>query len=330
MHTKLKARRAKGHPIRSLRRKWKPHRLTTNRSKKRRAIEVGQLEAWLTHGRGSFHFENLSSLRSVLTWFFKAFGLYAPGERRAMELEVREMRFAFPNLPEAFDGFRILHLSDLHIDGMADLSERIVDQIRPLTYDLCILTGDYRFESYGPCRTLKYPMATLLEGIRAPEGIIGVLGNHDFLEIAGLLEEMGVTMLINESFAVRRGGEEIRFLGLDDPHYYGCDDLDAALAGVPQDVFKTMVVHTPELYEEAEKAGMDLYLCGHTHGGQIRLPLVGPILLNSHSPRRMARGSWTWGKMQGYTSPGAGSSMVPVRFNCPPEIGLIELMHIPG
>ena len=97
---------------------------------------------------------------------------------------------------------------------------------------------------------------------------------------------------------------------------------------MPGEAFKILVVHTPELYEEAERAGVDLYLCGHTHGGQIRLPVVGPLLLNSHSPRRLASGPWTWKSLQGYTSPGAGSSMVPVRFNCPPEIGLIELKSL--
>ncbi|MHC4946106.1 MAG: metallophosphoesterase, partial [Planctomycetota bacterium] len=89
--------------------------------------------------------------------------------------------------------------------------------------------------------------------------------------------------------------------------------------------FKVLAVHTPELFQEASDAGIDLYLCGHTHGGQICLPWIGPVLLNSHCPRRLTRGRWKQGSMQGYTSTGAGSSMVPLRFNCAPEIALIEL-----
>jgi hypothetical protein len=84
-------------------------------------------------------------------------------------------------------------------------------------------------------------------------------------------------------------------------------------------------VHTPELVDEAAAAGVDLYLCGHTHGGQICLPWIGPIIVNANCPRRYARGLWRHRHMQGYTSPGVGTSGVPVRFFCPPEIGVIEL-----
>jgi predicted MPP superfamily phosphohydrolase len=132
-------------------------------------------------------------------------------------------------------------------------------------------------------------------------------------------------MLMNQSLSVTHDGDTIWLIGLDDPHYYGCDDLLGALHGVPEEVFKVLLVHTPELVAEAATHGIDLYLCGHTHGGQICLPWLGPVISGANCPRRYVRGAWRHKRVQGYTSAGVGVSVVPVRFFCPPEIVLIEL-----
>jgi predicted MPP superfamily phosphohydrolase len=139
------------------------------------------------------------------------------------------------------------------------------------------------------------------------------------------LERMGIRMLINEGLELRHNQDSLWLIGVDDPHYYGCDDLPGALRGIPPEAFKILLVHTPELIKEAEACGVDLYLCGHTHGGQVCLPLIGPIIANTNCPRQYTRGIWKYKNLQGYTSPGVGTSGVPVRFFCPPEIGLIEL-----
>jgi predicted MPP superfamily phosphohydrolase len=141
---------------------------------------------------------------------------------------------------------------------------------------------------------------------------------------------MGVQVLVNDSVEVGSGAQAIRVIGVDDPHYYGCDDLAAALADVPADAFKVLLAHSPEMYEEAAQAGIHLYLCGHTHAGQIRLrvPFTGRLfapLKNADCPREYADGAWRHRTMQGYTSAGLGSSLLPVRYNCPPEIVIIEL-----
>jgi predicted MPP superfamily phosphohydrolase len=138
-------------------------------------------------------------------------------------------------------------------------------------------------------------------------------------------ERMGIRMLVNQAWELHNGSESIWFIGLDDPHYFGCDNLPAALKGVPRDAFKILLVHTPELFKDASVSGVNLYLCGHTHGGQIRLPLLGPLVVNTNCPRRYARGPWQYKGVQGYTSAGVGSVIVPVRFHCPPEVGLLEL-----
>jgi uncharacterized protein len=173
-------------------------------------------------------------------------------------------------------------------------------------------------------------MALILGAIRAKYGVLGILGNHDPAEIAMELAKMGVHMLINDATELRSGGSSLWIAGVDDPHYYGCDDLGTALSDVPNDGFKVLLAHTPEMYEEAHAAGIHLYLCGHTHGGQIRLPKpfrgswAAPFR-NAACPREYTCGTWSHGALQGHTTAGVGASLLPVRYNCPPEIAVIEL-----
>ena len=124
---------------------------------------------------------------------------------------------------------------------------------------------------------------------------------------------------------VRNNDESIWIIGIDDPHYYGCDDLPQAVKGVPDGSFKILLVHTPEMLREAHQAGISLYLCGHTHAGQICLPWIGPLVINADCRRSFVSGTWRYGEMCGYTNPGCGTSLLPVRFLCPPEITLITL-----
>jgi predicted MPP superfamily phosphohydrolase len=127
-------------------------------------------------------------------------------------------------------------------------------------------------------------------------------------------------MLINESLELPLGSQSIFIVGIDDPHYYGCDDLQLAMRGVPRESFKLLMVHTPEIIKEAHGYGIDLYLCGHTHGGQICLPIIGPIFVNANCARKFTRGTWQYKSLKGYTSAGVGSSGVPVRFFCPRKL----------
>jgi predicted MPP superfamily phosphohydrolase len=231
----------------------------------------------------------------------------------------------FKNLPANFDGFRILHLTDLHIDGLDGLAEIVAERIAGLHADLCVMTGDYRYELVGPCDAVYPRMQTILSRVQAHHGVAAVLGNHDESEIAEELEKLGVRMLINEAIEIRRGGDCLWVVGVDDPHCYGFDDLDGALESVPANAFKILLAHSPEIFEEAAAAEVDLCLCGHIHAGQIRLPLLGGILTNADCPRSYAHGEWNHRGLRGYTSAGVGCSLLPVRYNCPPEIALIEL-----
>jgi predicted MPP superfamily phosphohydrolase len=165
----------------------------------------------------------------------------------------------------------------------------------------------------------------MLSRISAKHGIFGVLGNHDSAEMAIALEQMGVRMLVNDAAEIRQRNAAVWLVGVDDPFDYGCDDLAGALASVPPAAFKNLLAHAPEMYREAADRGTHLYLCGHTHAGQIRFPVIGSLRHNASCPKPLSYGLWAYKEMRGYTTAGAGSSMLPIRFNCPPEVALIEL-----
>jgi uncharacterized protein len=291
---------------------------------KRKLIEQKQLKTWSRRGN-SPHAEKFTLIKLLLDMGLWATGLRGRGERNALTPVLKHLRLTFHTLPDAFHGFRILHLSDLHIDGLTGLAERVADSLQALEVDLCVLTGDYRFLTRGSCQEVYPRMACLLAQVNTRHGMIGILGNHDVAEMVPEFEGMGVKMLLNTAVEIRRDRQSLWIVGVDDPHYYGCDDLPGALRGVPSDAFKVLLVHTPELLAEAHHHGIHLYLCGHTHGGQIRLPFVGPVITHANCPRKYVRGAWQYGTVKGYTSPGVGCSGVPARFLCPPELVLIEL-----
>lgn len=261
----------------------------------------------------------------LLRALFTLVGIYARGKRNAIRPVLKRLTFTFPDLPEAFDGFELLQISDLHIDRMDGLAEALVPLLQPLRPDLCALTGDYRWEIVGSCAEVYPRLDKLLKSIHAGDGVVGILGNHDASEIAFHLEDRGVRMLVNESILLRRGAATLCIAGTDDPFDYFCGDLNATFADVPPGVFTILLCHTPQLYEGAAERGVSLYLCGHTHAGQIRLPGIGAVKKNVSLPRKFIQGEWTHGNMQGYTSWGAGCSTLPIRLNCPAEVTLIRL-----
>lgn len=172
-------------------------------------------------------------------------------------------------------------------------------------------------------------MKQLCRGCRASapikKPIYGVLGNHDTIRMIPELEEIGIRMLLNECEMIERGNQRIHMAGIDDAHFYRADNIEKAASGIPSDEFSILLSHTPEIYRQAAHADFNLLLSGHTHGGQICLPGRIPITLDLVLPRHMGSGAWRYHGMIGYTSVGAGSSIVPVRFNCPPEITLHHL-----
>ena len=267
-----------------------------------------------------FHPENWYSAHAVIRTSLKLVGMYGRARRNAHAIRVVTNQISLPSLPPGCDGLRILHLSDLHIDMSEHIVEHLIECIRHLSYDMCVLTGDYRFHTHGDYSAVLEGMAALREHLTAP--VYGVLGNHDTVKMLPDLEQMGIEMLLNEHrrFAFNEAG--VYVAGIDDAHFFGADNIEKAMHPIPLEAFTLFLSHTPEVYRQAAHAGADLFLCGHTHGGQICLPGGIPVLLDARIPRRLGKGAWQHAAMAGYTSPGAGSSIVDARLNCPPEVTL--------
>lgn len=257
-------------------------------------------------------------------------GVYEQGKQNALKLKTTRITFHFPSLPPSFDDYTILFLSDLHLDGLDGLTERVQELVRKHSADLCLLGGDFRMEHHGPFTEALARLRRLLPEIRARDGIIGIMGNHDCLEMMEPLVESGVTILLNDSQAIERNGERIWIIGVDDPHYFKCHNLDHAFEGVPEGSFRIFLAHSNEIYREASAYYPQLYLCGHTHGGQIQIPLIGAIFTHSKAPRSLYYGPWKHGRMLGYTSCGVGVSGVPTRFATQGEVLLITLKRAPA
>lgn len=269
-------------------------------------------------GKVWFHIEHIRTLHRVICALLKFTGLYRRGHRNALAVQVNFQELPCPALPEAFDGFRLLHISDPHIDGNPELTDRLARLIDPLDYDACVITGDFREGTFEDYDLPAQRMVELRRHIKA--GTWAVLGNHDAIEMVPALEAGGIRMLLNEHAVLKHGDDSVWLAGVDDPHYYETDNLDQAIERVPENGFKILLAHSPEICRKAAFSGVHLYLCGHTHAGQVCLPGGRPLLVNSKCPRACHSGLWFFEGMTGYTSRGAGTSSVAVRFNCPPEI----------
>jgi predicted MPP superfamily phosphohydrolase len=275
-------------------------------------------------GRINFsHPDKWYSVPSAMTQALKLTGMYWLGARNAERLQVRHNRLALRELPAAFDGFTILHLTDLHVEMNEGVVQRMTELAAALDYDICVLTGDFRAKAFGPVEAALRGMRCVRS--RLGQSVYGVLGNHDSLRMLPGLEAMGIRMLVNESVTIKRGHQCIHLAGVDDANYYAAADVEKAASAIPRADFSILLSHTPEIYKEAAGAGFNLCLSGHTHGGQICLPGSTPLTLSCDLPRHMGAGAWNYQGMKGYTSVGVGSSIIPVRFNCQPEITLHHL-----
>lgn len=239
-----------------------------------------------------------------------------PGRPRLTHVTLR-----LPDLPAALDGLRVGQISDMHLGQpyAAENSRWAVEQVGRAAPDLIALTGD--FVSYEPAIA---ELPGILTPLRAPLGVYAVPGNHDYWEglpeIVACLEPLGVRFLINRGEPVGPGGA-LYLAGIDDS-WNGRPNLAAALAGRPAGAFTLLLAHAPDSADEAAGQGVQVQLSGHTHGGHLRLPLLGAFVLPRHG-WRYAMGHAHVGGLQLYVSRGVGG--MPMRFGCPPEASIITL-----
>ena len=286
---------------------------------RKRLQRQADVAAQLIHqGEGPMVVERLVPVDNIIAGLLRATGLSQRGFANCLAVTAVERQQHLADLPRAFDGFRLLQLTDLHLDLVPGLGDRVADLVARTPHDLAVITGDFADHPAGYFHDC-------LDDIRRISATLGPgalvsLGNHDILEIVPYLEKEGLRVLLNENTAIERAGEKLWFAGIDDPHFYGTHDLEAARRGIPQGACSILLSHSPETFDEARRRGFSFMLSGHTHGGQICLPGGFPIIRNGRCPARMIRGAWEHGSMRGYTSRGTGACGVAARFNCPPEI----------
>ena len=289
----------------------------------------GEHEAHVVRAGTHFlHLENWYSVHALIRLGLTLVGLHGRGRRNALRIQLRQHDLLLENLPPAFDGYTLLHLSDLHLDLSEAHLASLIRSLQGLEYDLCVLTGDFRFRTFGPYMPTIDALARLRPHLRGP--IFAVLGNHDTIRMVPPMESLEMRVLVNESARIERGNETLYLAGIDDAHYFRTHNFHKAAQDIPQDACSVLLSHTPEPYRHAAHAGFSLMLSGHTHGGQICLPGGAPIITDSDAPRAYARGAWRFRSMAGYTSVGCGSSIVDVRLNCLPEITLHRLRPAPA
>jgi len=243
-------------------------------------------------------------------------------------LQVRRVTVPLSRLPPQWDGFTIAHLSDLHLGPTVDIVaiHRAVNATNALKPDLIALTGDFVYRSASHAE----PCAQALTALQAPHGVVACLGNHDRWEDAVRVEraltEAGIRVLINAGFPL--ADHSLWVAGLDDA-WAGTPDLEAALAGAPLTASVILLAHEPDYADTVvEHGGVHLQLSGHSHGGQVRLPLIGALVL-PYLGRRYPAGLYRLGELTLYTNRGIGTIYPPIRLNCRPEITLLTLSTQP-
>ena len=286
---------------------------------RRRLHAQADLRARLVHqGEGPLAVERVIPVDRIITRILEISGFASRGRANCLDIRtvVREQPLA--NLPRAFDGFRLLQISDLHLDCVEGFADRLIDLIARTPHDLAVITGDFADHAAGYFHDCLEDIRRL--GVVLGPGALTILGNHDIVEIVPHLEAAGMRVLLNENIVIERDGQQLWFAGIDDPHFYRTHDFEAARRGIPQGACAILLSHSPTTYDEARHYGFNFMLSGHTHGGQICLPGGIALVRNGRCPPAQFAGAWTHHGLHGYTARGTGSCGVPARFNCPPEI----------
>ncbi len=250
-----------------------------------------------------------------LSFFFILWGTY--------RVETTKLVIRSKKIPEEFDGFTIVQLSDIHIREIGDRERKSIEIIKEVKPDLIVITGDLLDNKDMEKTAVKY--LTELGSI-AP--VLIVYGNWEHSSGINLediaKQAIKTNVLVNSWMEIARDGDKIVVVGVDDP-YTGYSDLGKAMEGLGNESFTILLAHSPEIIGEA--AGkVDLVLTGHTHGGQIVIPFIGPLFIPlPEEYRKYVSGTFNVNSTILHVSRGLGTSIIPVRFLCPPEVTIIVL-----
>jgi predicted MPP superfamily phosphohydrolase len=244
-------------------------------------------------------------------------------------IDITHVQIPLANLPKAFDGWTIAQISDLHLGDWTTRQRMInvVQQVNALAPDVIAITGDFvSVVTYDVVDDIRIALG----GLKAREGVLAVLGNHDHWTHApsvraAIASTHVVRLLTNEHLTFKRNGETLYFAGVDDI-WENQHNLDAALNGIPAKSPVVLLAHEPDYADEVAKTGrVGLQLSGHSHGGQVRLPGIGALVL-PYLGEKYNMGRYDVNGLQLYVNRGIGMVRPLVRFNCRPEITLLTLV----
>ncbi len=243
--------------------------------------------------------------------------------------KVEKVKIHLENLPRTFENARFVQISDIHSKSFGRKEKTILRFFERIKPDYIFITGDiidYRTKDLEPCR----PFWSIL-GQKYAGRIFAVFGNHLHQNtkinnhfFKKILTQDGISVLLDENKKLQRGEDFIYVIGVDDSqtkHH----DLEKARSGIQDGFVKILLAHSSEIIEDFEPGDADLILCGHTHGGQVRLPLIRPYWDMTKYRGRYSCGLFKVKDAYLYVNRGIGTSILPLRFNCSPEITLIEL-----
>lgn len=251
-------------------------------------------------------------------------------------IQVRDIELHYPDLPPAFDGYMILHLSDLHIRKLGKLERRTMELLRQREVDTCFITGDVTAEPRA-----SDVFRRVCSAIKHRDPIYMVLGNSEhkpWVDTETLVEALsfqGLRILVNSNSAIHRDQDSIHVAGIDDP-YSKLGDIDAAFAGIDPGSFIVLLAHCPSAAPAGFEKGADLVLSGHTHGGQVRIPGINWYWTHMRANKELNDGLYTpsdishilrrdVGNRVLFVHRGIGTSRIYIRLSCPPEIVYITL-----
>lgn len=244
-------------------------------------------------------------------------------------IKVEKIELEIKNLPPAFKGSKIIHISDLHSNNFGDRERKVLENLKQLNPDFIFITGDFinwTTEDLNSCQIFWKELTK-----NYPERVFGVLGNHEHrhrnLKLASIeksLKESGIELLRNETKKIEKGSDFIYLIGIDDPHEKK-DNIELAMTNLEGDAPKILIAHSPEIFRKLKEKDINLALVGHTHGGQVNIPLLINLFLPLRYDKKYKRGLFEEDSTYLYVNRGIGTTYLPARFNSIPEITLIEL-----
>ena len=262
-----------------------------------------------------FGFGIVAAVISVLCWYSFIF--------EPNNIQIEKIDIEIENLPADFNGVKIVHLTDFHSFGFDEREKRVIEIVKEINPDFVFITGDFvdsKTKDFDSCAKFWQELGKQYDG-----RIFGVLGNHDLNSLEKLLEQNNINILNNENTKIFQGDDYIYLIGVNDPDTHR-DNLGKAMLGAREGVPKILLAHSPDIIEDL-KAGEtpDLILVGHTHGGQVKIPFITPFWVPTENHGKFASGLFEINDTYMYVNKGIGMTALQIRFNCPPEIAVIEL-----